>query len=77
MLLRNYRIVVPKCLQKETVEKIHTGHLGVYKCQLRANAAVWWPGMSKQISDAVKSCQECAKNSTQPSQPLISSVLPQ
>ena len=77
VLLRSCRIVVPKCLQKETVDKIHTGHLGVHKCQLRANAAVWWPGMSKQISDVVISCQECTKHSPQPSQPLISSLLPE
>ena len=62
VLLCSCCIVVPKCLQKETVDKIHTDHLGVHKCQLRANAAVWWPGMSKQISDAVKFCQERAKH---------------
>ena len=77
VLLRSCRIVVPKCFQKETVDKIHTGHLGVHKCHLRANAAVWWPEMPKQISDAVKSCQECVKHSPQPSQPLISSSLPE
>ena len=41
------------------------------------NAAVWWPGMSKQISEAVKTCPECVKNSSSPTQPLISSSLPQ
>ena len=61
MLLRSCCIVVPKPLQKETIDKIHVGHLG----------------MSKQISDAVKSCPECVKNSPPPSQPLISSSLPQ
>ena len=38
LLLRNCRIVVPKLLQKATVDKIHLGHLGIQKCQLRANA---------------------------------------
>ena len=75
-MLRSCRIVVPKPLQKETIDKIHIGHLGMHKCQLRANTAVWWPGMSKQISDAIKSCPECVKNSPPPSQPLISSSLP-
>ena len=77
LLLRSCRIVVPKPLQKKTIDKIHLGHLGMQKCQLRANAAVWWPGMSKQISKAVKSCPECVKNPPSPSQPLISSSLPQ
>ena len=39
LLLRSCRIVVPKPLQKETIDKIHLGHLGRQKCQLRANAA--------------------------------------
>ena len=33
--------------------------------------------MSKQISEAVKTCPECVKNSPSPTQPLISSSLPQ
>jgi len=77
LLLCGCRIVVPKSLQKETIDKIHLGHLGMQKCQLRANAAVWWPEMSKQISEAVKSCQEYVKHSPPPSQPLISFPLPQ
>ena len=34
LLLRGRRIVVPKSLQKETLQKIHSGHQGITKCSL-------------------------------------------
>ena len=36
LLLYNQRIVVPLSLQKETISKIHSRHLGIQKCLLRA-----------------------------------------
>ena len=76
LLLRNLQIVVPASLQKETLEKIHVGHQGIQKCQLRANTAVWWPGMSKQITRLVKTCPECTKHSKPSREPLLSAPLP-
>ena len=35
LLLYNSRIVVPKSLQRETLQKIHSGHLGIEKCKKR------------------------------------------
>ena len=34
LLLRGRRIVVPKSLQKETLQNIHSGHQGITKCSL-------------------------------------------
>ena len=41
--MRGTRIVIPKCLQHETLERIHEGHQGINKCRARANRSVWWP----------------------------------
>ena len=49
LLLYGGRIVVPKKLQAETLQKIHTGHQGIVRCRLRATSSVWWPGISKEI----------------------------
>ena len=57
LLLYQKRIVVPSLLQKETLQKIHAGHQGINRCRLRAQASVWWPGLSNQIKDMVTSCQ--------------------
>ena len=77
LLLYNQRIMVPGSLQEATVKKIHSGHLGIQKCLLRAKDSVWWPGYSSQIKAAVSNCQECAKHSTPNREPLMTSTLPQ
>ena len=76
LLLRGTRIVVPPSLRKETLRKIHQGHQGIQKCRQRVAAAVWWPGISQQIEDLVKSCPVCVKATPPPREPLLQSSLP-
>ena len=76
LLLNGNRIVVPKSMQKLTLTKIHNGHLGIQRCHLRAKAAVWWPGITHQLTNFVKQCPKCAKEFTPKSEPLISTKLP-
>lgn len=38
---------------------------------------MWWPELSMQLENTVKSCQECLRNTTQGSEPLCPSALPQ
>ena len=75
-LLYNSRIVVPKSLQRETLQKIHTGHLGIEKCRKRVTSSVWWPGVLQQISQLVQNCRVCAKENKQGTEPLMTSHLP-
>ena len=76
LLLFGHRIVVPKSLQRETLQKIHAGHQGMERCRTRVSTSVWWPGVTTQMSQVVQQCTECAKNSTQSREPLIVSKLP-
>ena len=73
----DHRIVVPKSLQKETVQKIHAGHQGIERCRARIASSVWWPGVSQQIAQTVHQCTECAKNSTPNKESLMTSQLPE
>ena len=41
LLLRGHCIVVPKALQKKTLEKLHCGYQGIVWCRLRAKSSVW------------------------------------
>ena len=77
LLLRNCCIVVPKSLQKQTLEKIHHGHQGIKMCRSRASTVVWWPLMSSQINTMVKSCVECSKHVRVNCEPMISTPLPE
>ena len=57
-------------MQQEVMAKIHAGHQGVTKCQLRAKNAVYWPGINKNI--AKLGCNVCQEHQrTQTPEPLM------
>lgn len=76
LLLYNQRIVIPRSLQKETLESIHQGHQGITRCRLRAKISVWWPGISSHISEMVEKCHICARDAERRKEPLIPTPLP-
>ena len=76
LLLFGSRIVVPKALRKEILEKIHKGHQGILRCRLRVSESVWWPGVSVEVEQFIKSCPVCQKTTVPAREPLIPSTLP-
>ena len=40
LLLRGARIIIPSCLQKEILQRLHQGHQGIVKCKLRTKYSV-------------------------------------
>ena len=77
LIMYNCRIVVPMSLQKETLQKLHQGHQGVERCRLLAQNSVWWPGLYRDIQEAVRQCSVCAKLHAPNKEPMIPSVLPE
>ena len=77
MLLFNNRIVVPKSLQRETLERIHAGHQGIERCRARVTVSVWWPGVMHSIAQWVQNCRECAEQAKNKREPLIATPLPE
>jgi hypothetical protein len=73
IIFRGSRIIMPKALQREMLEKIHTGHKGIEKSKQRARQLMYWPGIGKEIEEMVKRCQTCLKyqnsNSREPLKP--------
>lgn len=61
-LLKGSRIIIPRSLRSEILDKIHTGHLGMEKCKRRAKISVFWPGISNDIENCVGQCQACLEN---------------
>ena len=76
LLFQGHRIVIPRSLRQETLQKIHSGHQGIQRYRLRVSTSVWWPGISQQVEHVIKSCRECAKASVPHVQPMIVSPLP-
>ncbi len=77
LLLFGGRIGVPSALQEETLQKLHHGHQGIERCRLRAQSSVWWPGISKRISELIKQCPQCSRDAVPNKEPLISTALPE
>ena len=67
VVLYQDRVVVPLVLRQTVLSNLHSAHQGVSSMQLRAQAIVFWPGMTASIQETRSRCQECNRNA--PSQP--------
>ena len=55
------RVVIPNQFRKTILAELHNGHPGDTRMKLLARSKVYWPGITKDIEDTVKSCETCAK----------------
>ncbi|KAK2549435.1 Uncharacterized protein P5673_030110, partial [Acropora cervicornis] len=77
VLYKGDRVIVPTALRKEMMKRIHASHQGQQACLRRAKDALFWPGMSSQIKEAVSNWSLCAEYQTAwPKEPLITPELP-
>lgn len=77
MVWKGTKIVIPKCMRKDMLVRIHLGHLGVEKCKSRARDIMYWPNMNSQILDMISHCQACLTYRRENSkQELISHEVP-
>ena len=58
IILQGSRIVVPPSLRSSVVKNFHTANQGVVCMKARAHKIVYWPGMTKQLEEFVRQCQE-------------------
>ena len=77
IIFKGEKIVIPRSLRDEMLGKIHTGHIGIEKCKLRAKDILFWPGMSKAIESMVAKCSICQeKMMANPKEPMIPHPIP-
>ncbi len=61
LLLYGSRIVIPASLRADILSKLHEGHLGITKCRERAKHSVWWPGLSRELTNMIEKCDVCSR----------------
>lgn len=72
IVLKGSKVVVPKSMRPEMLQRIHEGHLGINKCKSRARRLVFWPGLNSDIETLLQGCSVCRKYTyKQQSEPLI------
>lgn len=59
VIMRGYRVVVPKALCSQTLEELHSGHFGVVKMKSLARGYRWWFVIDKDIETLAKNCANC------------------
>ena len=76
-----FRIVLPESLRQEVLEQLHDnmGHLGQDRVQDLARNRFFWPKMSEEIEEYIRSCGRCVrrKASTNVKAPMLSIVTSQ
>lgn len=77
LLFKGCRLVIPKSLQSDILEKLHTAHQGRAKCRERAKQSVWWPGLSAQLQQKVDKCDICARHWKNFKETLIATEFPE
>ena len=76
LLLYQNRIVIPKQLQPEILQQLHSGHQGIQRCCLRAQSLVWWLNIRHAIDNLIQHCPECQQSSIPSREPLMTATLP-
>nr|XP_039255214.1 uncharacterized protein K02A2.6-like [Styela clava] len=77
LIVKGNRIVVPSKLRSQVLNALHSGLQGETECLLLARQSVFWPGITKNVTDMVKSCELCNKyHSAQAKMPMMKPDLP-
>lgn len=76
LLMRGSRIIIPQSMRHDILQRLHEGHQGITKCRARARQSVWWPGLSRQVEDVVRTCTQCIQETHNRHEPLLPSKFP-
>ena len=79
LVFRGDRIIVPSSLRAHVTASAHSSHPGIVRTKQRLRAIFWWPGMDRQVEEAIKNCPTCSdvdKTTKTCRPPLIPVALP-
>ena len=62
IVMKGHKAVIPQSLHREYINIVHKGHPGIEATKRRARGVIFWPAMSKNITEELLSCAVC--NST-------------
>ncbi|GFR19477.1 uncharacterized protein K02A2.6 [Trichonephila clavata] len=70
-IMYGQRVCVPRKFQKNVLEELHAGHLGIVKMKAIARSFVYWKNTDKDIEDAAKNCVDCARYKADPTKAKV------
>ena len=60
------RIMVPRGLKQQFLNKLHESHMGVVKSKLLARTLIYWPYLNNDIEHVCSECTTCRENQHMP-----------
>ncbi len=77
LLLLHQRLLIPKAMRKNILQRLHASHQGVERTLRRARQTVFWPGLTSDVKTTVKACEACIKYSpSQAKEPMQRDTMP-
>ena len=80
VILYKHRILIPPSLREDVLKALHAAHQGVTSMVSRAEASVFWPGITPAIAQLRAECYQCNRiapsNPSAPPMPLMSPDYP-
>ena len=70
IVLWGARMIIPKSTRKEILQQLHASHQGQERTLRRARQIVYWPNISNDIRNTVRTCAERLPSQRQPQEPL-------
>ena len=71
IVLWGARMIISKSLRREVLQQLHASHQGQERTLRRARQIVYWPNISNDIQNTVRTCAACAEClPSQPQEPL-------
>ncbi|GBM08642.1 Uncharacterized protein K02A2.6 [Araneus ventricosus] len=63
-ILYGQRVCIPKKYQKNVLDDLHTGHLGMVNMKALARSFIYWKDIYKDIEEAVRNYVDCVRHKT-------------
>jgi len=77
LVILDDQVIVPPTLRKKVLNSLHAAHQGLVKTKARARQAVYWPGITNEITNMVQECRVCERHRpANIKQPLIPHEIP-
>ena len=71
LLLYGTRLIIPKGMRRDILTRLHGSHQGIDHTLKRARQCVYWPGITSDITNTVRSCRKCQERlPSQQAEPL-------
>ena len=71
LVLKGQRLVIPSALRRSVLDDLHASHQGMTRTKQRARQLVFWPQLTTDIENVVRSCAACRERApSQTNEPL-------